>query len=213
MLLLALTFASGSIDAMSFFSLGHVFTANMTGNIVLFGIALGSGGLQAAVRNCIAFGAFIVGLIAGVRLMRQTESNALWPRAATRSLWIEIGVLIVLTAGWERSFPRPHGAIELSLIAISAVAMGLQTATVALLRVKGIATTYVTGTLTSIFVDLGAQSGFRSVAARIGVLLALLAGAAISSALVLWAPAAVPLPAIAAIGAAAIATSVSRGLR
>ena len=37
--LAALTVVSGFVDAVSFLGLGHVFTANMTGNVVLIGFA------------------------------------------------------------------------------------------------------------------------------------------------------------------------------
>ena len=44
--LLTLTFTTGLIDAPSYLGLGHVFTANMTGNIVLLGFGIaGTGGL------------------------------------------------------------------------------------------------------------------------------------------------------------------------
>jgi uncharacterized membrane protein YoaK (UPF0700 family) len=39
--LLALTFTTGLVDAVSLLGLGRVFTANMTGNVVLLGFALG----------------------------------------------------------------------------------------------------------------------------------------------------------------------------
>jgi uncharacterized membrane protein YoaK (UPF0700 family) len=39
-LLLVLTWAAGSVDAISFLALGRVFTANMTGNTVLLGLHL-----------------------------------------------------------------------------------------------------------------------------------------------------------------------------
>jgi uncharacterized membrane protein YoaK (UPF0700 family) len=42
--LLALTWAAGSVDAISYLGLGHVFTAMMTGNTVLLGLALAQGG-------------------------------------------------------------------------------------------------------------------------------------------------------------------------
>ncbi len=46
--LLILTFSTGLIDAVSFLGLGHVFTANMTGNIVFLGFAVaGTPGLSA----------------------------------------------------------------------------------------------------------------------------------------------------------------------
>ena len=38
-MLLGLTVVSGLIDAVSYLGLGHVFTANMTGNVVVLGFA------------------------------------------------------------------------------------------------------------------------------------------------------------------------------
>ncbi len=51
--LVALTFSTGLIDALSFIALEHVFTANMTGNVVFLAFALGgvNPGLQA--ENCL----------------------------------------------------------------------------------------------------------------------------------------------------------------
>src|SRR5436853_4076193 len=44
--LLVLTFTTGLVDAVSYLGLGRVFTANMTGNIVLLGFGIaGSAGL------------------------------------------------------------------------------------------------------------------------------------------------------------------------
>lgn len=44
--LLALTVTTGMVDAVSYLGLGHVFTANMTGNVVLLGFGIaGAGGL------------------------------------------------------------------------------------------------------------------------------------------------------------------------
>jgi len=42
-MILILAWAAGSLDAIGYLGLGHVFTANMTGNAVLFGLALGQG--------------------------------------------------------------------------------------------------------------------------------------------------------------------------
>jgi len=47
--LLALTGVTGLVDAVSFLGLGHVFTANMTGNVVLLAFAVaGTPGLSMA---------------------------------------------------------------------------------------------------------------------------------------------------------------------
>ena len=51
-LMVALTLLSGLVDAVSYLKLGHVFVANMTGNVVFLGLALASaGGLSAIVQR------------------------------------------------------------------------------------------------------------------------------------------------------------------
>jgi uncharacterized membrane protein YoaK (UPF0700 family) len=66
--LAALTVVSGFIDAVSFLGLGHVFTANMTGNVLLIGFAVaGAAGFSLTASLC-ALGAFLVGALAGGRL-------------------------------------------------------------------------------------------------------------------------------------------------
>ena len=66
--LAALTVVSGFIDAVSFLGLGHVFTANMTGNVLLIGFAAaGAAGFSVTASLC-ALGAFLVGAVVGGRL-------------------------------------------------------------------------------------------------------------------------------------------------
>ncbi len=63
--------------------------------------------------------------------------------------------------------------------------MGLQSAAVRQLRVGGVATTYVTGTLTGLLADLALGGASRGVLLRQGwVLLALVAGAVAGAAVV-----------------------------
>lgn len=60
-ILLLLTSVAGSIDVIGYLKLGEVFTANMTGNTVLLGIALGRGKSEAAIRSFIALIGFVTG--------------------------------------------------------------------------------------------------------------------------------------------------------
>jgi uncharacterized membrane protein YoaK (UPF0700 family) len=47
LLFLALTFVTGVVDATTYLSLGHVFVANMTGNVVFLGFGIaGAGGIS-----------------------------------------------------------------------------------------------------------------------------------------------------------------------
>src|SRR3954469_13839446 len=63
--LLALTFSTGLIDALSFIALGHVFTANMTGNIVFLAFAVGGAQGLSAARSAASLLAFMAGAICG----------------------------------------------------------------------------------------------------------------------------------------------------
>ena len=69
--LFGLTVATGLIDAVSFLALGHVFTANMTGNVVFLAFALvGAPGLSAP-RSAVSLIAFLGGAAVGGRLARR----------------------------------------------------------------------------------------------------------------------------------------------
>src|SRR5947208_15230456 len=63
--LFGLTFVTGLIDALSFLGLGHVFTANMTGNVVFVGFALGGAADLSILRSLAALGAFASGSVVG----------------------------------------------------------------------------------------------------------------------------------------------------
>ncbi len=64
-MVLLLTWAAGSVGAISYLGLGHVFTANMTGNTVLLGLAVGQGQGFAALRSVVALGGFALGAAIG----------------------------------------------------------------------------------------------------------------------------------------------------
>jgi uncharacterized membrane protein YoaK (UPF0700 family) len=161
-LLLTLTAAAGSADAVSLLGLGRVFTANMTGNLVLLGVAIGQGQLAGSVRSVIAFAAFVLGVLVGVRLTARTEPTAVWPRSATLTLLGELGLLLGLLAGWEFTGDRPAAVPLDILIALSAAAMGMQTAAARRLGVVGVTTTFVTGMLTNLIAELAAVGPGRS---------------------------------------------------
>jgi uncharacterized membrane protein YoaK (UPF0700 family) len=200
-LLLTLTAAAGSADAVSFLGLGRVFTANMTGNLVLLGVAIGQGQLAGSIRSVIAFAAFVVGVLVGVRVTSRTEPTAVWPRSATLALLSELALLLGLLAGWEITGDRP-GAVGLDiLIVLSAGAMGMQTAAARRLGVAGVTTTFVTGMLTSLIGELAAVGPGRSHRTIwVETLACMLIGAALGAAVfVSWRPGA-PFVAVLLVG-------------
>ena len=62
-MLVALTVVTGLVDSFSYLVLGHVFVANMTGNIVFLAFALAGAGGFSIPSSLIALGAFIIGTL------------------------------------------------------------------------------------------------------------------------------------------------------
>ena len=62
---IALTFASGAADVASFTRLGGVFTSVMTGNIVLWGLAVARGSLTLASHTAVSIAGYIAGVAVG----------------------------------------------------------------------------------------------------------------------------------------------------
>jgi uncharacterized membrane protein YoaK (UPF0700 family) len=198
--LLALTFTTGLVDAVSFLGLGRVFTANMTGNIVLlaFGIA-GSGGLP-VLAPIISLGAFLIGAGAGGALAKQTEG-----RHAThvaRSLSLEVSLIAVAAAFAAVVDVRAGRASGDVVIALLGLAMGVRNATVRRLGVRDLTTTVLTMTLTAFAAEsrLAGGSG-KGQGRRIAAVLAMFAGALLGALLL---KTSLVLPLVAAAGVALV---------
>jgi uncharacterized membrane protein YoaK (UPF0700 family) len=181
--LIALTFTTGLIDAVSYLGLGRVFTANMTGNVVLLGFAaVGVPGLSVT-RSLIALGGFLVGAACGGRLGTVMAS-------ATRCRWlltaaIAEAALIFAAALASLRFDVDSGTPVnrlYAVIALTAVAMGLRNATVRRLAVPDLTTTVLTLTLTGLAADSSLAGGNnpRSLR-RIFSVIAMFGGAAIGA--------------------------------
>ena len=153
-MLLLLTWAAGSMDAISYLRLGHVFTAMMTGNTVLLGLAVGQGHVLAAARSILALAGFAVGVIVGAMVAQRGPRRGDWPSAVTGALVLEAILLGAFAVAWQITGPERGEIAVYVLIGLTALAMGIQSAAVQRLDVPGIMTTYITGTLTSLMVDL-----------------------------------------------------------
>src|SRR6266404_9773612 len=82
LLLNALTFSSGAIDAISFLALGRVFTAFMTGNIAFLGLRIAGAGGPGCVAIFVSMAAFSIGVYLGTRTVkpRGHKGAGVWPR-------------------------------------------------------------------------------------------------------------------------------------
>jgi uncharacterized membrane protein YoaK (UPF0700 family) len=149
-MLVMLSLAAGCVDAVSYLGLGQIFVANMTGNTVLFGLALGQAKEQAALRAVVALGGFVAGVAAGAAILGRDPERSTWSSGVTAALAVELVVLVAFAFGWFLAGAEPEGREVYPLIALAALAMGVQSAAVRRLGIPGVATTYITGTLTDL---------------------------------------------------------------
>ncbi len=152
-IVLLFTFAAGSVDAIAYLSV-HVFTANMTGNAVLMGIYVGQGRGASVVHSVVAMVGFIAGVVLGAMLAGEGGDKAKTVAAMRGEVIVETAILFIFGAAFLLPFPRDGKIVTLLVIASSALAMGLQSAAVRRLHLPGIATTYITGTITNLFFGL-----------------------------------------------------------
>jgi len=135
-------------------SLGHVFTANMTGNAVLLGLAVGQGQGQAAFRSLFALGGFALGVTIGAILAHRAGTDIDQRRAFLGPIFAETLILVAFAIALHLPMiPRNQYTLHV-LIALSSVAMGVQSAAVRRLKLPGIATTVLTTTITSMVAGL-----------------------------------------------------------
>lgn len=173
-----LSYAAGAGDAFAFAQLGGVFTANMTGSLVLSGLTAGP-----------AYGALVAGAataLAAFLLAVYTASRITPVRSGThggdvrRVLWTVAGLNCALLAAIAAA-PHPGSALRLVLLAVSAAAMGCQTAAAKRYeRASGVTTTFVTGTLSSLAQD-AADGSVEHSPIRVVVVVTLVLGALTTS--------------------------------
>lgn len=142
--LLALAFAAGSVDAISYLGLGRAFPANMTGNTVLLAIAVAQGGNTHALRAAICLIGFSLGVLGGGLMI---ERGRVWPANARRTLGLHTLLLIGVAVVWAVG-PVPSATVRDVLLGAAGLAMGLQSVAVLAAGTGGVATAYITGTLT-----------------------------------------------------------------
>jgi uncharacterized membrane protein YoaK (UPF0700 family) len=169
-MLVALTVLTGIVDAVSYLKLGHVFVANMTGNVVFLGFALAGAGSLSAGASLTALGSFLLGALAGGWLVaRHSEHRGRLLRAANvvqAALILAAPVLGLLVA-------EPLAAsARYALIVLLALAMGVQNAAALRLAVPELTTTVLTRTLTGLASQSTLVGGSGSQVGRRGVAVA-----------------------------------------
>lgn len=152
--MLVLTMLTGLVDAVSYLVLDTVFTANMTGNLVLLGLGLGGYQGGSTAGSVVAMAGFLCGaLIGGTVAYRLRAGETGYRRLLVLGLGIETlllaaATLITVLGDLDQLTTR------LAVTAVLAVAMGSQSAVARLSGVADLVTTVVT----SMMVGLAAAS-------------------------------------------------------
>jgi uncharacterized membrane protein YoaK (UPF0700 family) len=196
-LLYLFTAVTGLVDAVSYIGLGHVFTANMTGNIVLLGFAFACVPGLSALRSLTALAAFLVGAAIGGRL-----ATTLAPLSSNRWRMTAFGCEAVLLLGSTLAsiVPGPSDSTRLYVVIIlTGLAMGLRNATVRKIAQPDLTTTVLTLTITGLAADSSFAGGSNPRWQRRAVSILLMSAGAFVGALLLRHSLALPLGAATAL--------------
>jgi uncharacterized membrane protein YoaK (UPF0700 family) len=179
-LLLVLTFTTGINDAVGYLGLDKVFTGNMTGNVVVLGMALAGGTGLPTLGPALALLGFMAGAAIGGRSLKRVDGA--WTRRVTVLLACVALLMLALSAVLFAVGDDPEHGLMVSVTTGAAVAMGLQAATARHVAVQDVTTVVVTSTITGLAADsvLGGGSGVRSARRFLAVAL-ILVGATVGA--------------------------------
>ncbi|WP_282699921.1 YoaK family protein [Streptomyces sp. CC219B] len=181
-LMLALTVVTGVVDAVSYLALGHVFVANMTGNVVFLGFALAGAADLSALASVVSMAAFLAGALAGGRF--GTRFAAHRGRLLTVAAALEAALVAVAVTAAAVTPDGVTTTVRYVLIVALGVAMGAQNAVARRLGVPDLTTTVLTLTLTGLAADSAPAGGTaprpgRRILSVLAMFLGALAGAAL----------------------------------
>lgn len=184
-LMLALTFSTGVIDAVGYLGLDRVFTGNMTGNVVMLGMALSGTTTLPILRPILALVFFCVGAVIAGRVLRGHAGD--WSARVTAMLSVVATVLVlvaVLLLVVDYHAVEIYGSIATSA---SALAMGIQAATARVIGVADVTTVVVTSTITGLAADSRLAGGTgKNQGRRVLAIGLILVGAGFGALTLLW---------------------------
>jgi uncharacterized membrane protein YoaK (UPF0700 family) len=183
LLLIVLTVVTGLVDAVSYLELGHVFVANMTGNVVLLGLAAGGSPEFSVAVSLVAIGSFLLGALAAGRLgSSMGEHRGRFLALATYAQVSVVGTAFVVSLA---SSDVSGGSLAYALVVFLAFAMGLQNGAARRLGVPDLTTTVLTLTFTGLAADSHFAGGANpNIGRRLVAIAAMFIGASLGAALV-----------------------------
>jgi uncharacterized membrane protein YoaK (UPF0700 family) len=146
-------FLAGYVDTLGFVALFGLFTAHVTGNFVLIGVALADASKASILLKFLAFPAFIAG-IAGARLLILASERRQWP-ALKLALLLQVLLLAGFMIAGMMATPIGATASTLAMTAglLGTAAMGAHSASSRLLLAQLAPTSMMTGNVTQVVID------------------------------------------------------------
>jgi uncharacterized membrane protein YoaK (UPF0700 family) len=181
--LLLLTVSTGVIDADSYLALDHVFTGNMTGNLLFIGFAIAGVKTIPFVNNSLALLGFVTGTIVGGRIVGRGHSKG-FPRVSAWLLLAGGALAIGIGTTWTvlRTLDQP---ILLVLTFLLACVMGSQVSAVKPIGNSDVTTIVVTNTLANLARDSRLAGGkYEKWVPRLLAVVAMGVGAAIGAVII-----------------------------
>ena len=156
-LMLVLTFTTGVVDAVGYLGLDRVFTGNMTGNVVILGMAVVGAEDLPVLGPVLALVGFMAGAGLGGGVLKRAAGK--WT-GLTTTLFLSVGLVCLGLAGVLFAVgDHPDPAVGLPVTTLLGAAMGLQAATARFVAVKDVTTVVVTSTITGLAADSTLGSG------------------------------------------------------
>ena len=184
-LMLVLTFTTGINDAVGYLGLDKVFTGNMTGNVVVLGMALAGGSGLPIVGPALALVGFMLGAAIAGRLLK--HANRSWHGLTTAVFASVAALMLVLGTTLLLVGNHPSRPVGVTVTTTAALAMGLQAAAARVVAVKDVTTVVVTSTITGLAADSVFGSGKGGgTARRVVAVAAILVGALAGAVLLKW---------------------------
>lgn len=194
-MLVLLTVVTGLVDAISYLRLGHVFVANMTGNVVFLGFGIAGATDVSLLASVLALAGFAAGALAGGRIGLRFGAHR--GRLLAITMLVNLAVVACAVALAMVGGTHLNEAMRDILILPLSSAMGLQNAAARRIGVPDLTTTVLTLTITGIAADSRLAGGTQPrPGRRLLAVLAMLLGAAIGGLLVLDAGVAAALTAV-----------------
>ena len=157
-----LAFTGGFVDTLGFVALFGLFTAHITGNLVLIGASMGGDGHAGVLGKLVALPVFVLGVAATRVFQLRRERRGLDTAAPLVAVQLAGLVAFMLAGVWAAPFAHGNGAAAICVGLLGVLAMSVQNTASRSVFSHLTPTTVMTGNLTQLVMDLVDLANFAT---------------------------------------------------